>query len=78
MKIIANYFRNLSNFNLNRIWRLPNAYVKNKIGNRAGRIEPRAIKRRPKAFPLLKKSRDVEKNKLMRKVKKIKSEDVMA
>ncbi len=26
MKIIANYFRNLSNFNLNRIWRLPNAY----------------------------------------------------
>ncbi len=27
MKIIANYFRNLSNFNLNRIWRLPNAYL---------------------------------------------------
>jgi hypothetical protein len=28
-----------------------------KIGNRAGRIEPRAVKRRPKAYPLLTKSR---------------------
>jgi hypothetical protein len=23
------------------------------VGNRAGRIEPRAVKRRPKAYPLL-------------------------
>ncbi len=28
-----------------------------KIGNRSGRIEPRAIKRRPKAYPLLTKPR---------------------
>lgn len=28
-----------------------------KVGNRPGRVEPRAIKRRPKAYPLLMKSR---------------------
>lgn len=28
------------------------------LGNRAGRIEPRAVKRRPKPFPLLMKPRD--------------------
>ena len=29
------------------------------IGNRPGRIEPRAIKRRPKPYPLLTKTRNV-------------------
>lgn len=29
------------------------------IGNRPGRIEPRAIKRRPKPYPLLTKPRDM-------------------
>ena len=29
-----------------------------KTGNRPGRIEPRAVKRRPKAFPLLVKPRE--------------------
>jgi hypothetical protein len=29
-----------------------------RVGNRPGRIEPRAVKRRPKAFPLLTKPRD--------------------
>ncbi len=28
------------------------------VGNRAGRIEPRAVKRRPKPFPLLMKPRE--------------------
>ena len=28
-----------------------------RVGNRPGRIEPRAVKRRPKPFPLLPKSR---------------------
>jgi len=28
-----------------------------RVGNRPGRIEPRAVKRRPKAFPLLTKPR---------------------
>jgi len=28
-----------------------------RVGNRPGRIEPRAVKRRPKPFPLLSKSR---------------------
>jgi hypothetical protein len=52
--------------------------VKNKIGNRPGRMEPRAIKRRPKAFPLLQKPRQVEKTKLMKKVEKIKLKDTLA
>jgi len=30
-----------------------------RVGNRPGRIEPRAIKRRPKPFPLLTKSRNI-------------------
>jgi hypothetical protein len=30
-----------------------------RVGNRPGRIEPRAIKRRPKPFPLLTKPRNV-------------------
>jgi len=29
-----------------------------RVGNRSGRIEPRAVKRRPKAYPLLMKPRD--------------------
>ena len=34
------------------------------IGNRPGRIEPRAIKRRPKAYPLLTKTRTVAREKV--------------
>lgn len=45
--------------------------VQNKIGNRPGRVEPRAVKRRPKAFPSLSRPRSVEKNRLMRKVAKM-------
>jgi hypothetical protein len=30
-----------------------------RVGNRPGRIEPRAVKRRPKAFPLLTKTREI-------------------
>ena len=44
--------------------------VQNKIGNRPGRIEPRAVKRRPKAFPSLSRPRSVEQNRLMRKIEK--------
>jgi len=29
------------------------------VGNRQGRIEPRAIKRRPKPYPLLTKTRKI-------------------
>lgn len=35
--------------------------VKNKIGNRPGRVEPRVIKQRHKPFPTLKRQRSVEK-----------------
>lgn len=33
--------------------------AQNKVGNRPGRIEPRAVKRRPKPFPLLSKTRAI-------------------
>ena len=44
--------------------------VKNKIGNRPGRIEPRVIKQRHKPFPTLKRQRSVEKERLLKKLKK--------
>ena len=44
--------------------------VKNKIGNRPGRIEPRVIKQRHKPFPTLKRQRSVEKKRLMNKLEK--------
>jgi len=43
--------------------------IRNKV-NRPGRFEPRAVKRRPKAFPLLHKPRVTEKIKLMKKIEK--------
>lgn len=42
--------------------------VKNKIGNRPGRVEPRVIKQRHKPFPTLKRQRSVEKERLMKKL----------
>jgi len=45
--------------------------VKNKVGNRPGRCEPRLVKRRPKPFRTLKKSRYIEKERLTRKMEKI-------
>ena len=45
--------------------------VKNKVGNRPGRIEPRVIKQRPKPFPTMNKPRTIEKERLMRKIKKM-------
>jgi len=44
--------------------------VKNKIGNRPGRIEPRKIKQRKKPFPVLNKHRHVEKSKLQKRIDK--------
>lgn len=45
--------------------------VKNQVGNRPGRLEPRMIKQRRKPFPTLDRQRFVEKEKLMRKMKKM-------
>jgi hypothetical protein len=39
--------------------------AKNKVGNRPGRVEPRAVRQRPKSFPVLKKSRKIEQKKLL-------------
>lgn len=45
--------------------------VKNKIGNRPGRIEPRKLKRRQKSYKLLSKPRMIEKAKLIKKIERI-------
>lgn len=45
--------------------------VTKKVGNRPGRCEPRAVKSRPKTFPVLRKSRKIEQDKLQKKVNKI-------
>jgi hypothetical protein len=44
--------------------------ILNKIGNRPGRVEPRMIKRRQKPFQLLKRSRKIEQNKILKKYKR--------
>lgn len=44
--------------------------VKNKIGNRPGRFEPRLIKQRRKPFKPLNKPRSIEKNRLKKKFEK--------
>lgn len=61
---LACYQQNIEGDSLDIIWVV---MAQKKIGNRSGRIEPRAIKRRPKAYPLLMKPRaqareDVRKN----------------
>jgi hypothetical protein len=40
--------------------------VKNKVGNRPGRVEPRVIKRRRKPFPTLNRPRNIEKSRLIK------------
>lgn len=45
--------------------------VRNEIGNRPGRIEPRLIKQRPKPFPTLNRPRIIEKIRLVKKIKKM-------
>ena len=42
----------------NNLARLFKMVAQRRVGNRPGRIEPRAVKRRPKAYPLLTKPRD--------------------
>lgn len=37
------------------------------VGDRPGRCEPRAVKSKPKTFPILRKSRKVEQDKLQKK-----------
>lgn len=44
--------------------------IKNKVGNRPGRVEPRVIKQRHKPFPTLKRQRSIEKERLMKKLNK--------
>jgi putative transposase len=39
--------------------------AKNKVGKRAGRVEPRAIRRRSQSFPTLKTDRKIEQEKIL-------------
>lgn len=43
--------------------------VKNKVGNRPGRVEPRAVRQIPRTFPVLKNTRKVEQQKLLKQRK---------
>ena len=52
--------------------------VKNKIGNRPGRVEPRRVKRRPKPFDTLNRPRFIEKAKLERKLQRLISRNAEA
>lgn len=45
--------------------------VKNKVGNRPGRVEPRVIKQRSKPFPTMKVPRKIAKNRLEKKRDKL-------
>ena len=42
----------------------------NKVGNRPGRVEPRAVKRRRKPFPTLNNKRKTEQEKIIKKQKR--------
>lgn len=52
--------------------------VKNKIGLRPGRVEPRKIKQRKKPFKTLNKPRKIEQEKIIRKIKKRKEKNAIA
>ncbi len=50
----------------NRLCGLFVLIAQQRVGNRPGRIEPRAIKRRPKAYPLLMKPRALAREEIRR------------
>lgn len=52
--------------------------IKNRVGNRPGRLEPRAVKRRRKPFPALSRPRSIEKARLARKVKRMSARNACA
>jgi hypothetical protein len=63
-----NEYKNLqysSNLNANEVYTsLLDAIARRQVGNRPGRVEPRAVKKRPKAFPRLKSSRAAARRKI--------------
>ena len=52
--------------------------VKNKVGNRPGRVEPRVIKQRSKPFPTMKIPRKISKARLEKKRDKLISKQLQA
>lgn len=52
--------------------------VKNKVGNRPGRVEPRAIRQKRGSYPVLKNTRKVEQKKLLKQRKKRMAENEAA
>jgi len=49
---------------LNRLWR---AVATHRVGNRPGRVEPRAVKKRKKSYPTLNEPRKLARQRLLRK-----------
>ena len=45
--------------------------VKNKVGNRPGRVEPRVVKQRPKPYPTMQTPRKIAKARLEKKRDKL-------
>lgn len=60
--------RPLERANIYRV--LLSMIISNKVGNRPGRVEPRAVKRRRKPFPALNNKRKIEQEKIIKKQKK--------
>jgi hypothetical protein len=52
------YLQHTQALDSDHIARLFQIMAQQRVGNRPGRIEPRAVKRRPKAFPLLMRPRN--------------------
>lgn len=74
IQLINDFMPYLVNSNKSKVKRLYaqllELIVKNKIGNRPGRVEPRMVKQRPKAFQPLKGPRNIEKEKLIKMAEK--------
>jgi len=63
LQLYLSYLENMQNINYNKLLKLIGEKV---IGNRAGRIEPRAIKKRHNSFSLLMKPRNIARTEILK------------
>ena len=63
LQLYINYLENSAQIDYLKLLRL---IAKKEIGNRGGRIEPRAIKKRNNAYPLLMKPRNIAKAEVLK------------
>ena len=57
LQLWLNYLQQTATIDANSMMILLTIMAQQRVGNRPGRIEPRALKRRPKAYPMLMKPR---------------------